>query len=105
MIVTLWCFSDAWITRTRDLPGGVVSSSWRICSRSPLAGPMPATVYAPPGAMRTLVDSTGAAHGHRVLARGDLLVGRDGAVADVVEHDHGVGVAERVQINVHRGRV
>ena len=63
MIVTLSCFSDAWITRTRDLPGGAVSSSWRTCSRSPLAGPMPATVYAPPGAMCTLVDSTGAEAG------------------------------------------
>src|SRR5215469_9074348 len=59
MMVTLLCFSDAWITRTSDLPLGVVSLSWKTCSRSPLAGPMPATVYAPPGVMCTLVDRTG----------------------------------------------
>src|SRR5262249_62417831 len=51
--------SDAWIARTSDLPCGVVSRSRRICSRSPLVGPMPATVNARPGVICTLVDSTG----------------------------------------------
>src|SRR5262249_58105183 len=57
--VTLWSRREAWITRTSDLPLGVVSRSWSTASRSPLAGPSPATVYAAPGATRTLADRTG----------------------------------------------
>ena len=40
-----WCsFSDAWMTRTIDLPWGVVSRSFSAWSRRPLAGPIAATV-------------------------------------------------------------
>ena len=40
-----WCsFSDAWMTRTSDLPLGVFSRSSRTWSRSALFGPTPATV-------------------------------------------------------------
>ena len=41
----------------------MVSRSGMTWSRSPLAGPMPATVYAPPGVICTLVDSTGCDEG------------------------------------------
>ena len=58
MTVTEFWSSDAWMTRTRDLPAGVVSRSGMICSRRPLAGPMPATVYACPDCTSTAVDST-----------------------------------------------
>jgi hypothetical protein len=42
--VTWFSFNDAWITRTRACPGGVVSWSIRTCNRNPDAGPTPATV-------------------------------------------------------------
>ena len=42
--VVFCCFSEAWITRTRALPAGVVSSSFMTWSRRPDSGPMPATV-------------------------------------------------------------
>ena len=42
--LTVCSFSEAWITRTEDLPAGVVSSSFSTCSRRPDLGPMPATV-------------------------------------------------------------
>ena len=44
-------------------------------------------------------------HGHAVVPRLDRLVGRDRAVGDVMEHDHGVGVVEGVQVHVDGGRV
>jgi hypothetical protein len=42
--VTLCWRSDAWMTWTSAFPGGVLSWSSITCSRSALAGPMPATV-------------------------------------------------------------
>ena len=43
MLTTCWR-SDAWITRTRTWPAGAVNVSLSTCSRSPAAGPIPATV-------------------------------------------------------------
>jgi hypothetical protein len=66
-----------------------------------------AAVHGEPGGQdgRGRALGAGRPHGHRVLARRDLLVGRDRAVADVVQDLPGVGVAEVVQVDVDGGRV
>ncbi len=43
MLTTCWR-SEAWMTRTRTCPAGAVNVSFMTCSRSPDAGPIPATV-------------------------------------------------------------
>ena len=60
MVTLTWCCrKDAWITRTSALPRGVPSVSLKIWSRRPVAGPMPATVYARLAVTATLVERTG----------------------------------------------
>ncbi len=46
--------------RTSARPCGAVSRSRSTRSRNPLAGPIPATVYAPPACTFTAVERTGA---------------------------------------------
>ena len=65
--------SDAWITRTRACPVGAARVSLSTCSRSPDAGPIPATVQASPGVTRNAVDSTGCAVAGAPAARIDTV--------------------------------
>jgi hypothetical protein len=60
LTVTCRCFSDAWITRTRAWPAGVVRSSWTTWRRRPVTGPTAAAVYASPALTQVLADSTDA---------------------------------------------